>query len=103
MITRRNILAGMAAVAVVLPARPILANDPRRLFFYDLYVKGTTTLSDKALGLNATPVHDFKRTSAATTPLARLMRTRISVTDGIRPSETNVVTGSSFCPLGRTW
>jgi hypothetical protein len=56
MITRRNILAGMAAVAVVLPARPILANDPRRLFFYDLYVKGTTTLSDKALGLNATPV-----------------------------------------------
>lgn len=56
MITRRNILAGMAAAAVVLPARPILANDPRRLFFYDLYVKGTTTLSDKALGLNATPV-----------------------------------------------
>ena len=56
MITRRNILEGMAAVAVVLPARPILANDPRRLFFYDLYVKGTTTLSDKALGLNATPV-----------------------------------------------
>ncbi|HQZ12212.1 MAG TPA: hypothetical protein PK286_04945 [Devosia sp.] len=56
MISRRNVLVGMAATAAVLPAQQVLANDPQRMFFYDLYVKGTTTLSEKALARNGMPV-----------------------------------------------
>ncbi len=52
---RRSILLGLAAAAA-LPARQALANDPQRMFFYDLYVKGTTTLSERVLTLNGTPV-----------------------------------------------
>lgn len=57
MITRRKVLQGMAATAAALPVTRALAGDePRRLFFYELYKKGTTTLSEKALSLNGTDV-----------------------------------------------
>ena len=56
MITRRQVLQGMAATAAALPMQQAFASEPQRLFFYDLYVKGTTTLSDKALALNGSPV-----------------------------------------------
>lgn len=56
MINRRNILLGAAATAVALPVQRVLANDPQRMFFYELYKKGTTTLSERALSLGGTPV-----------------------------------------------
>ena len=56
MITRRTALLGMAAATVALPMQQVLAADRKRLFFYDLYTKGTTTLSESALGLNGSPV-----------------------------------------------
>lgn len=56
MFNRRTVLFGMAATAAALPAQRALASDSERLFFYELYNKGTTTLSDKALSLDGNPV-----------------------------------------------
>lgn len=53
---RRNILLGMAATAAALPVQRAFANTSQRLFFYELYKKGTTTLSDRAVSLDGTPV-----------------------------------------------
>jgi hypothetical protein len=53
---RRKILLGMAATAAALPVQRSFANDAERLFFYELYKKGTTTLSEQALGLDGTRV-----------------------------------------------
>src|SRR5579872_4624194 len=56
MITRRQALVGAAAAAVLGPSfRPALADNPTRLFFYQIYSKGTT-LSDTALGLQGKKV-----------------------------------------------
>ena len=49
MITRRQALVG-AAAAVVVPFAPVLAASPTRLFFYQIYSKGTQ-LSDLAMSL----------------------------------------------------
>jgi hypothetical protein len=56
MITRRQTLLGMGAAAVAMPLKAAFASEPQRLFFYELYNKGTTTLSEKALALQGTPV-----------------------------------------------
>ncbi len=56
MTNRRQIILGMAATAAALPVQQALANSPRRMFFYELYNKGTTVLSERALGLNGTTV-----------------------------------------------
>src|SRR5947209_19197350 len=53
MITRRQTLVGAAtaaATAFLGPFRPALADSPTRLFFYQLYSKGTQ-LSDVAMKL----------------------------------------------------
>jgi hypothetical protein len=46
----------MGAAAVAMPLGPVLAAEPGRLFFYEIYNKGTTTLSEKALALKGSPV-----------------------------------------------
>ena len=56
MITRRQTFLGMGAAALAMPLKAAFASDPQRLFFYELYNKGTTTLSEKALGLQGVPV-----------------------------------------------
>jgi hypothetical protein len=56
MTNRREIILGMAAAAAALPVQQAFANNPPRMFFYELYKKGTTTLSERALGLSGTPV-----------------------------------------------
>jgi hypothetical protein len=56
LINRRNVLVGAAAAAVVLPVQQAFASAPQRMFFYELYNKGTTTLSERALSLSGTPV-----------------------------------------------
>ena len=50
MITRRQILVGVGAAAIVSPLGPALAADPTRLFFYQIYSEGTK-LSDLATKL----------------------------------------------------
>jgi hypothetical protein len=56
MINRREIILGMAATVAALPVQQALADTPQRMFFYELYKKGTTTLSERALGLSGTAV-----------------------------------------------
>ena len=56
MITRRQTLVGMGAVAMAMPLKAAFAAEPKRLFFYELYNKGTTTLTEKALALQGSPV-----------------------------------------------
>lgn len=56
MINRRRLLQGVAAAAVALPVQRVFADEPTRLYFYNLYEKGTTTLSEKALALNGSRV-----------------------------------------------
>jgi hypothetical protein len=46
----------MGAAAVAMPLMPAFAAEPDRLFFYSIYNKGTTTLSEKALSLQGSPV-----------------------------------------------
>jgi hypothetical protein len=55
MITRRQTLVGMAAAGIVSPFGQALANNPTRLFFYQLYSEGTK-LSDLALQLDGKEV-----------------------------------------------
>jgi len=55
-ITRRQTLIGMGAAVAALPLRPAFAEETQRLFFYELYRKGTTTLSEKALALQGQKV-----------------------------------------------
>jgi len=50
MITRRQTLVGAAAAAILGPFTPALADSPARLFFYQIYSKGTQ-LSDLAMSL----------------------------------------------------
>jgi hypothetical protein len=50
MITRRQTLVGVAAVAIAGPVQPALAARPTRLFFYQIYSQGTE-LSDHAMKL----------------------------------------------------
>jgi len=55
MITRRQTLVGVAAAAIVAPLGQAFAASPTRLFFYQIYSKGTQ-LSDLATSLAGTPV-----------------------------------------------
>lgn len=56
MTNRRHFILGMAATAAALPVQQVLANSPQRMFFYELYNKGTTVLSERALALDGTTV-----------------------------------------------
>ncbi|MGE0652617.1 MAG: hypothetical protein AB7P12_12845 [Alphaproteobacteria bacterium] len=51
MTNRRQVLIGLGLASIGLPLRIAGAAEPTRLFFYELYKKGTTELSEKALGL----------------------------------------------------
>ena len=56
MTNRRQIIIAMAAAAAALPAQRVFASAPPRMFFYELYKKGTTTLSERSLALSGTQV-----------------------------------------------